>query len=483
MDDVEAAVPRTRSRPEPISIIVVCALVLTIIALVYVLLKLSQVLVPLVFAVFLAFLVEPILAVIVRAPQHAGRLCCQHGSCRGGLEATSASRTSKEGMAPEPNAAPADGASAEDEEHRTEVPELEGGRQTLVAARRPRRQSAAVQTILMWLQGVWDVISILLCVVVLLAILGGVVFGVYGAVSSFKLDSYATSPRVQQLAAYLDKVGIPLSQLQDGSILERFKGEVMTVALQVLNIAESVIITLLMFFFCLVATLPGIHAQHHRSRVKRLMQRYLLFKTISSLIVALAVMLALHILRVPLILLFGIITFILNFIPNVGSFFAILAPVPLVFLDPESSVEQVFLVVLVPFIIHNSLGCIIEPKLMADGLDLHPLTVVVALTFWGSLWGIAGAVLSVPITCAIRLALEEIDHPYARTLHSLFDGPLNSGLMKKRLEEEPPAAAAPLATATENCSPQHEAPGAEGDSCEDSTSSANRPRCCRRPAS
>jgi len=81
----------------------------------------------------------------------------------------------------------------------------------------------------------------------------------------------------------------------------------------------------------------------------------------------------------------------------------------------------------VPFLVHQLLGNLIEPKLMAKGLDLHPLTVVVALTFWGTVWNLSGAVLSVPITCAIRLWLEEINHPYAKSVHRFFGAPLSSG--------------------------------------------------------
>jgi len=128
-----------------------------------------------------------------------------------------------------------------------------------------------------------------------------------------------------------------------------------------------------------------------------------------------------------------IITFTLNFIPNIGSFIAILAPVPLVWLQEDKTFVDVAMVALVPFLVHNSLGNVMEPKLMSSGLDLHSLTIVVALTFWGSMWGIAGAILSVPITCAIRLWLLELDHPYAKKLRRLLDEPMGSG----KFQEEP----------------------------------------------
>jgi len=231
----------------------------------------------------------------------------------------------------------------------------------------------------------------------------------------------------------LGKLGVDLNEILSGAIFQRYQGEVVSVALKAVGVLESVLLTLLLFFFVLAAMLPGIHQRKPRSRVKILMQRYLLCKTIASFIIALAVMFALWIMEVELILIFGIITFTLNYIPNIGSFFAILAPVPLVALEPHSDITKVILVAVVPFAIHNTLGNIIEPKLMSQGLDLHPLTVVVALTFWGSMWGIAGAVLSVPITCAIRLWLAETDHPYAKAVHRFFDSPMD---MHHKSEEE-----------------------------------------------
>jgi len=201
----------------------------------------------------------------------------------------------------------------------------------------------------------------------------------------------------------------------------------LSVVFSVVNFVNSCFLTLLLFFFCLVGLLPGIHDGRRRSKVQRLMQRYLLVKAISTLIVTLAVMVGLWVLQVDLLVIWGVCTFALNFIPNIGAFCAIMLPVPLVFLEPDSTFQDLLMVVLVPFLIHNSLGCIIEPQLMAEGLELHPLIVVIALTFWGAIWGIAGALLSVPITCALRLLLEDVQHPAARTLLGLFDAPMGFG--------------------------------------------------------
>jgi predicted PurR-regulated permease PerM len=205
-----------------------------------------------------------------------------------------------------------------------------------------------------------------------------------------------------------------------------------SLASEIVSILTSLVVTLLLFIFCLLGIIPGIHQGVPRSRVKCLMQRYLLFKSISRLIISSAVMFALWLLQVPLVPVFGLITFLLNFIPNTGSLFAMLAPIPFVLLGPETSLVDAVLAFVVPFAIHNSLGCIVDARVLAGGLELHPLTIVFALLFWGSVWGIAGAVLSVPITCCIKLWLEEIDHPYAKRLHIMFERPFDASPLVSR---------------------------------------------------
>merc|ERR1712228_238772 len=104
------------------------------------------------------------------------------------------------------------------------------------------------------------------------------------------------------------------------------------------------------------------------------------------------VWLTLWLMKVPLSGLFAVLTFVLNYIPNIGSLIAILGPVPFVYLAPQGSILKVIWVVVAQFLVHNIAGNSIEPQIMSKGLDLHPLTVVVALLFWSSIWGIPGAI-------------------------------------------------------------------------------------------
>ena len=54
-------------------------------------------------------------------------------------------------------------------------------------------------------------------------------------------------------------------------------------------------------------------------------------------------------------------------------------------------------------------GNVVEPKLMGDSSDLHPVTILLALMFWGMMWGIIGMFLATPITAAIKIVMERFE--------------------------------------------------------------------------
>jgi len=104
--------------------------------------------------------------------------------------------------------------------------------------------------------------------------------------------------------------------------------------------------------------------------------------------------------------LFGFMAFILNFVPTFGSIIATALPLPLVFLKPELQGFVVVLAIVLPGIVQVVIGNIIEPRVMGDALDLHPIVLLIALLFWMKVWGIWGALLAAPITAIIKICLE-----------------------------------------------------------------------------
>jgi len=127
-------------------------------------------------------------------------------------------------------------------------------------------------------------------------------------------------------------------------------------------------------------------------------------------------------LKVDLWVIWTILAFVLNFMP-LGSSISTLAPVPLVVLDPGQSFFAVAVVVAFPLAVHNIIGNVVEPRIFANSLNLHPVTVLLALTFWSALWGMLGALVCVPLTAIVRVVLLEFrHHPYIPMLLALLEG-------------------------------------------------------------
>ena len=165
------------------------------------------------------------------------------------------------------------------------------------------------------------------------------------------------------------------------------------------------------------------HSQMYRDVVIN-MRRYLGVKVFTSALVGVLVWASLALLKMELASIFGVLAFLLNFIPVIGPVIVTVLPIPLAMAQFQSP-WPVILVVVVPGVIHNVIGNIIEPKMMGKGLDLHPVTVMLALSFWGLLWGIVGMFLAAPITAAIRIVLMQFDtfRPIANLLAGEFDSP------------------------------------------------------------
>jgi len=134
-------------------------------------------------------------------------------------------------------------------------------------------------------------------------------------------------------------------------------------------------------------------------------QRYLAIKTGVSLATGLLVGLFLWVLGVDFPLLWGLVAFLLNYIPSVGS---ILAAVPAVIIALIQLGIGYAVGVLVGYVAINTvLGNIVEPQLMGRKLGLSPLVIFISLVFWGWVWGPVGMLLSVPLTMVVKIMLEQ----------------------------------------------------------------------------
>ena len=137
-------------------------------------------------------------------------------------------------------------------------------------------------------------------------------------------------------------------------------------------------------------------------------KKYIFTKFITSAATGILTGLIYWFLGIELALIFGSLTFILNFIPYFGSIIAVLIPLPIAFLQ-FSDPTTVILIIILPLIVHLIIGNIVEPKIFGEALGLHPITIILSLIFWGMIWGIIGVLLAAPITSIIKLTFEKFE--------------------------------------------------------------------------
>jgi predicted PurR-regulated permease PerM len=133
-------------------------------------------------------------------------------------------------------------------------------------------------------------------------------------------------------------------------------------------------------------------------------KRYLVIKTLTSAATGLVILLWLLILGVDYPVLWATLSFLLNYVPNIGPIIAAL-PVALLALV-QLGVGSALLTVLGFVVVHIVLGNLIEPKVMGKGMSISPLVVFLSLVFWGWVLGPLGMILSVPMTSLVKIALE-----------------------------------------------------------------------------
>ena len=183
---------------------------------------------------------------------------------------------------------------------------------------------------------------------------------------------------------------------------------------------------------------------------------YLLVSTIFGLIVAVIDTGFLWLVGVPLPLLWGMLAFITNYIPNVGFIIGVVPPALLGLLQGG---PQLMIIVIVGYsVINFVIQSIIQPKVMADAVNLSLTLTFVSLIFWTFVVGAMGAVLAVPLTLLTKALLLDVD-PTTRWMSSLITGgpapPEDAG------DDSPTSRAAPD-VASEDVAPRGAAPANDG---------------------
>ncbi|KDO29662.1 hypothetical protein SPRG_05614 [Saprolegnia parasitica CBS 223.65] len=211
---------------------------------------------------------------------------------------------------------------------------------------------------------------------------------------------------VQHVEVLSQQVGVPMNittTLHDN--VDKLARLVLT---EVMDLLSTLFVTMIYLTYFLCTRTRASDAGGVWSKIDNDIQRFVTLKCYLSLFVALLVTIVYVSLNVGLAIFWGILTFILNWIPNVGAMIASFLPLCIIMISPEGpnglmSPMDKFLAMVLPMCFHMFVGNFIEPKVFGRKLEMDPVVVIISLSAWGLLWGVVGMMLSVPLTAAFKI--------------------------------------------------------------------------------
>jgi predicted PurR-regulated permease PerM len=147
------------------------------------------------------------------------------------------------------------------------------------------------------------------------------------------------------------------------------------------------------------------------------LKRYIALKTGISLFTGIIVWSWVSIMGVGFASLWGLLAFLLNYIPNIGSILAAIPAVLIAFI--QFGLTKALIVAAGYVVLNVCVGNLIEPRIMGQGLGISTLVVFMSLIFWGWIFGPIGMLLSVPLTMTVKIALDS--DPRTRWIAILMD--------------------------------------------------------------
>jgi len=153
-------------------------------------------------------------------------------------------------------------------------------------------------------------------------------------------------------------------------------------------------------------------------KIDRQVQKYLAVKTLMCIVTGALTTAVLALFHLPFAIVFGVLAFLLNYVPTLGSIIATVLPVLLAAFFFDNLGPALGILVLL-MAINIVLGNAVEPRLQGKGLGLSPLLVFFSLFFGSWLWGIPGMILAVPILAVLKIIISNV--PSLKALEAMMD--------------------------------------------------------------
>ena len=290
----------------------------------------------------------------------------------------------------------------------------------------------------------------LVVVLLVYAILLGLALGIIISLARLgtELPQYASKADglVNSATAKLAELGVGSEQIKQaaGSLnLGKLAGVIGALLSSVAGLASNFVFLLALLLFLSVETggagdrIASIAAD--RPRIAEALghfawgtRQYLLVTTVFGLIVAVLDTIALAILGIPLAITWGLLSFITNYIPNIGFILGVIPPALLGLLT--GGPKLMVIVIVVYCVLNTVIQSVIQPRFIGDAVGLSVTVTFVVLFFWSWLLGPLGAILAIPLTLLAKALLVDID-PQAKWADAL----LRSSAKEPDPAEPPPA--------------------------------------------
>jgi AI-2 transport protein TqsA len=230
----------------------------------------------------------------------------------------------------------------------------------------------------------------------------------------------------RQITMWLDNRGLNLSQ---DALVDTMRNLPVSRMMQAgaesawMLIQNGTLVILFVIFLLLGRTREMIKHPIFR-QIDRYIRRYLVIKFLISAGTGFLIWVILTSFGLEMALVFAVLTFVLNFIPSVGSIVATILPIPIALVQFET-LGPVIAIVLLSTTVQMVIGNGLDPMLMGKNLNLSPVTIVAALVFWGLLWGVVGMLLAAPLTAILRIVLAQFET--TRPISEILAGRLPQG--------------------------------------------------------
>ncbi len=280
--------------------------------------------------------------------------------------------------------------------------------------------------LLLWLKkkGLADMLAILV-VMTVISLIGLLVVALVGnSVNDFAGDVQFYQSKldglIDELAAKLREVGITIEKsalseyINPGAVMS-FASEVFSGFGNVLSNALVIILTVIFMLLESAVFRPKLKKAFHQPDFSmtgfdnfiKSINKYMAIKTWISLATGIFVTIMLIALDIEYPYLWGLLAFLLNYVPNIGSLIAAIPPTLLALI--QFGMLKALLVAGGFALVNLIIGNLLEPRFLGRGLGLSTLVVFSSLVFWGWVLGPVGMFLSVPLTMTVKIALAASD--------------------------------------------------------------------------